>query len=118
MEVPVIREGVTPRVESERLDLLDALIYGDVFDCAVTLDELWQYSRVAIDRDQLCRRLRDDPVLRRIVVERKGLYCLQGRTALLDERPRRILRARRLQRRARRILLGRSSSNAILSYRQ
>jgi predicted nucleotidyltransferase len=92
---------VAPRVENERLDLLDALIYGDVFDCAVTLDELWQYSRVAIDRDELCRRLRADPVLRHIVVEENGLYCLNGRTALLDQRPRRILRAHRLQRRAR-----------------
>jgi hypothetical protein len=92
---------VRPGAENERLDLLDALIYGDVFDCAVTLDELWRYSRVAIDRDQLCRRLRTDPVLRHIVVERNGFYCLKDRTALLDQRPRRILRAHRLQRRAR-----------------
>ena len=89
-----------PGADSEHLDLLDALIYGDVFNCAVTLDELWQYARVAIDRYQLRLRLRDDPVLRRIVVERNGLYCLHDRVALLDERPGRILRARRLQRRA------------------
>lgn len=94
-------ERVIPRAESERLDLLDALIYGDVFNCAVTREELWQYARVAIDRDQLSRRLRDDPILRRIVIERNGLYCLRDRAALLDERPGRILRARRLQRRAR-----------------
>src|SRR5207302_2361686 len=38
-------------MNDERLDLLDALVYGDAFDCAVTLDELWRYSRVAIGRD-------------------------------------------------------------------
>lgn len=98
-----MRVPIEPSAVDERLDLLDALIYGDVFDCAVTLDELWRYARVAIDRDELRRRLYDDPVFRRIVVERDGLYCLDGRTALLDERPNRIQRARRLQRRARRV---------------
>lgn len=94
-------ERETPRIRSQRLDLLDSLIYGDVFNCAVTLDELWQYARVAIDRDQLYRRLRDDPELCRIVAERNGFYCLRDRTALLGKRPGRILRARRLQRQAR-----------------
>jgi hypothetical protein len=85
----------------ERGDLLDALIYGDIFDCAVTLEELWRYAPIRIERDELYRRLRDDPVLRRIVVERNGFYCLHDRTALLDKRPPRIARARRLQQRAR-----------------
>lgn len=84
----------------DRLDLLDGLIYGDLFDCAVTFDELWRYARVAADRDELRRRLRDDPVLRRVVVEQDGFYCLDGRRALLSERPRRIARAGRLRRRA------------------
>lgn len=96
-----MKASAEPRAADERLDLLDALIYGDVFDCAVTHDELWQYARVAIDRDELRRRLRDDPVLRRTVVEREGLYCLDGRSALLYERPKRILRARQMRRRAR-----------------
>lgn len=94
---------MTEADEAERLDLLDALIYGDVFHCAVTLDELWQYARTRIDREQLRGRLRDDAILRRVVVERNGFYCLHGRDALFDERPRRIARARRLQRRARRV---------------
>jgi hypothetical protein len=87
--------------QSERLDLLDALIYGDVFDCAVTFDELWRYARIAVGREQLRQLVRDDPVLRRLVVERDGFYCLEERDSLLCERPQRILRARRLQKRAR-----------------
>lgn len=89
-----------PTAEEELLDLLDALIYGDIFDCAVTLDELCQYSRTPIDNAQLNRRLRDDAVIGDIVAERDGLYCLRHRTALIDQRPGRIARARRLQRRA------------------
>lgn len=87
--------------ELERADLLDALLYGDVFNCAVTLDELWQYARVHITREELRRRLREDLILRHVVVERNGLYCLCDRIALLDERPARILRAHCLQQRAR-----------------
>ena len=86
-------------MSDERLDLLDALIYGDVFECAVTLDELWRYARTAIDRDKLLRRLRDEP----LVVEGNGLYCLAGREELLARRPERMRRAARLERRARRV---------------
>jgi predicted nucleotidyltransferase len=86
-------------VSDERLDLLDALIYGDVFDCAVTLDELRRYARSAIDREELRRRLDHDP----LVVERDGLYCLAGREELLARRPERMRRAATLERRARRV---------------
>jgi predicted nucleotidyltransferase len=86
-------------VSDERLDLLDALVYGDVFDCAVTLDEAWRYARAAIGREELRRRLRDEP----LVVERDGLYCLAGREELLARRPERMRRAAHLERRARRV---------------
>jgi len=81
------------------LDAIDAVLYGDVFDCAVTLDEAWRYARVAIGRDELARRLHDDP----LVVARNGLYCLAGREELLARRPERIRNAARLERRARRV---------------
>lgn len=90
-------------MSDERLDLLDALLYGDVFDCAVTLDELRRYARVAIDREELRRRLREDPALRRLVRERGGLYCLEDRPHLLERRAERARRARQLERRARRV---------------
>ena len=86
-------------MSDERLDLLDALVYGDVFDCAVSLDEAWRYARVAVDREELRRRLRDEP----LVVERDGLYCLAGREELLARRHERMQRAARLERRARRV---------------
>ena len=87
----------------ERLDLLDALVYGDAFDCAVTLDELWRYARVRVGREALRRLLDEDPVLRSVVVERDGLLCLAGREDLLPRRPARLARALLLRRRADRV---------------
>jgi predicted nucleotidyltransferase len=87
----------------ERLDLLDALVYGDAFGCAVTLDELWRYSRVRVGREALRRLLDEDQVLRSVLVERDGLFCLAGRSELLARRPSRMRRARLLELRARRV---------------
>jgi predicted nucleotidyltransferase len=81
------------------LDAIDAVLYGDVFDCAVTLEEAWRYARVAVGRDELARRLHDDP----LVAGGDGLYCLAGREELLPCRPERIRNAARLERRARRV---------------
>jgi predicted nucleotidyltransferase len=82
------------------LDAIDAVLYGDVFDCAVTLDEAWRYARVPVGRDELARRLRDDP----LVAEERGLYCLAGREELLARRPERMRNAAGLERRARRVV--------------
>ena len=87
----------------ERLDLLDALVYGDAFDCAVTFDELWRYSRVRVGREALRRLLDEDAVLRSVVLERDGLFCLAGRSELLGRRPPRMRRARLLEDRAGRV---------------
>jgi hypothetical protein len=84
-----------------RLDLIDAAVYGDLFECAVTAEELWRYSRVPIARDEFRRRIADDPALGSILRERDGLYCLVGRDSLLDLRPQRRERATKLRRRAR-----------------
>ncbi|MGH2956746.1 MAG: hypothetical protein ACRDL6_07115 [Solirubrobacterales bacterium] len=96
-------EAPATSVHGRRLDLLDAVIYADVFDCAVTLDELWRYSRTELGREALVINLREDPFLAGIVLERGGFYCLYGREDLVAERPARIERARRLERRARRV---------------
>jgi predicted nucleotidyltransferase len=89
--------------QDRRVDLLDGLIYADVFACAPTLDEVWRYSRVSIDRAALASTLSEDPFLSRIVIEREGLYCFDDRPALPESRPERIERARALRRRGRRV---------------
>ena len=91
-----------PAVE-DALDLLDAVLYGDVFDCAVTLDELLRYSRCRIGRDELRRRLQEDPLVRAVVSERAGLYCLAGRERIVDGRAAAEQRSLRLRRQAVRV---------------
>jgi predicted nucleotidyltransferase len=82
------------------LDLIDAVVYGDVFDCAVTFDELWRYSLVPISREELRQRMTDGPLCE-VVAERQGLYALRGREDLVDRRLPRRARARLLRRRGR-----------------
>jgi predicted nucleotidyltransferase len=90
-------------MNDERLDLIDALVYGDAFDCAVTLDELWRYSRIRVGREALLRLLEEDSALGSLVAERDGLYSFADRPELLASRRARIDRARALQRRASRV---------------
>ena len=86
--------------EIERaLDLIDAVVYADLFDCAVTAEELWRFSRVAIGPDELHEELGDSR-WKDVLTERDGYYCLTGREHLLDRRPERRGRARRLLERA------------------
>lgn len=84
---------------SRRLDLIDGLIYADVFDCALTLEEVRRYGQVGIEATELRRELSLNPA----VESRGGLYALAGRPDLIDERPGRMARARWLQRRGRRV---------------
>jgi len=88
---------------NRRLDLLDALIYADGFDCALTLEEVRRYARVKIGLEQLRGELTSDGGLACAVAQRSGLYALADRPELIEQRPRRIARARVLQRHGRRM---------------
>ncbi len=91
------------RSVEELLALVDAIVYADGFDAAVTLDEAHRYARVPIDREELEGVLTSDPALREIVAERDGVYALRGREDLLTLRSARIAHARRLSDRAARV---------------
>jgi predicted nucleotidyltransferase len=85
------------------LDLIDAIIYADLFDCAVTPEELWRFSRVRCALDEITTKL-SGPQWQRIVVLRNGYYCLHGREELAERRPGRQARARHLFGRAKRVV--------------
>src|SRR5437764_8605170 len=87
----------------ERLDLIDGVVYADLFDCAATADEVWRYCRRRIGRDELFARLEADATLGAVIHHRDGLYCLRGRESLLGARVERRRRAQALRRRARRV---------------
>src|SRR5207248_544080 len=82
------------------LDLIDGVVYADLFDCAATADEVWRYCRRRIDRDELFARLEADATLGAVIHHRDGLYCLRGREPLLGARVERRRRAQALRRRA------------------
>jgi len=84
------------------LDLIDAVIYGEVFACAVTFEELHRYCLVRVTREALAARLAD-PILSRVVAERDGYYFLAGRDDLVGARMERRRRAQALRRRALRV---------------
>ncbi len=84
---------------SRRLDVIDALIYADVFDCALTLEEIRRYGPLPIDDGELRDELAGHPA----VVARDELFALVDRADLIDERPGRIAKARALQRRGGRV---------------
>jgi predicted nucleotidyltransferase len=89
---------------SEILDLVDAAVYADVFDAAVTLEELHRFSRVAIDLDELTARLRKDALFREVVVlHSASIVTLVGSERLADDFDKCAARAEHLRRRASRV---------------
>jgi hypothetical protein len=82
--------------------LLEAVIYGDLFDCAVTFDELWSYARTPISREAL-RGWIEQPRRAGVLVEKDGYFCLADRQELAALRAGRHERARRLRRQADRV---------------
>ncbi|MDH4176566.1 MAG: hypothetical protein OEV72_03230 [Thermoleophilia bacterium] len=87
---------------SDLVAALDAVAYGDVFDSAVSEDELWRYSRVAVSRDELKRLLGGADARRALVVE-GDLVAPADRPHLIGSRAAGIERAGRIERRARRV---------------
>jgi hypothetical protein len=83
-----------------RLDLVDAVLYADVFGCAAAEDDVWRYSRAPLEREVLGDRLAE---LDGLIHRRNGFVCLAGHEQLLADAPERRRRAARLHRRARRV---------------
>ena len=84
---------------AEIVDALDGILYGDLFDCAPTLDEATRFSRLPITQDQLKTWL-ELPAVKSIVRHHDGFYCLTGRDEIVGLRMESLERARRLRKRA------------------
>jgi hypothetical protein len=83
-----------------RLDVVDAVLYADVFGCAAGEDDVWRYRRTPMAREAVGERLAE---LDGLIHARDGLVCLAGHEQLLASAPERRRRAARLHRRARRV---------------
>lgn len=84
--------------------LVDPVIYGDVFDFPITLDELHRYSPQSIEPAELRERIREDNTFCRIVASRDDLYFLRGREELVELRAERREASKEAWRLARRVV--------------
>ncbi len=84
------------------LKLIDPVLYGNSFDCAVSLEEIHAYSLVSIEVGEL-RLILDDLVGQQILGESDGFYHVPGRSNLAEERPGSIEKAEKLHVRALRV---------------
>jgi predicted nucleotidyltransferase len=93
-----------PDAVAEVLDLVDAAVYADVFDSAVSFSALHRFGRIRIEPEILASRLTDDPLVREAVERgRSGAFVLPGRSDLAAAYPDRVRRAARLRGRAVRV---------------
>ena len=89
---------------ADRLDLVDAVIYADLFDAAVTLDDVHHFARIQLDRSTLERAFANDPVLGEIVERTpSGAFTLRGRSGLGVANAKTAAHAEQLGRRAVRV---------------
>ena len=81
--------------------VLETIAYSDVFDFAVTLDEIWKVLPVAASRDEVAVLLSPVGGLDSSVEQRDGLFFLKGRDELVDVRRRREAASAKLMKTAR-----------------
>ncbi len=84
------------------LKAIDAIVYGDAFNCAVSFEEVHEYSRIRAEESDL-RELLQKLVSVKLIEQSDSYYHLPGRRELAKERPQSIDLAVRLQHRASRV---------------
>jgi len=86
------------------LTIVEPVLYGDIFDFPVTLDEVHRFCRLPMSTEQLRLALADEQGAGRIVSQVDEFYVMRGREALVDTRRRRAARSRQARRRARTLM--------------
>jgi hypothetical protein len=78
------------RSTENRLDqLVEPVVYGDIFDFPVTLDEMHRFCTLKLSREELESEIKECEEFSRIVGSRDGYYFLKGREALVAIREQR-----------------------------
>lgn len=83
-----------------RLELIDAVVYEDCFDCAALIEEAHRGARLEVSREEMLDALENDSDLITAVTVRNGFACLSGREHLIPLRSERIRSSRKLRPRA------------------
>jgi len=84
------------------MSIFDGVVYSDLFDCALRLDEVVRYSGRAVGPEEVVAALASSS-LGGAVVRKDGYFTVSGREGLVEQRVETQSRALRLQRRAQRV---------------
>jgi len=88
-----------------RLDfLIEPIIYGDIFDYPLTLDEINKFCTLPLSRKKLKAEIDKNEKFRKIVSHKNGFYFLTGRDELVDLRRTRKEQSKKAWRMAHRVV--------------
>ncbi len=91
---PETSQSIGPLIEpptaalAPELRHLEPILYGDIFDYPLTLEEVWRFCPLPLSREQVAERLEKDL---RLVQCRDGFYHLTDREELVALRQSRAL---------------------------
>ncbi|HHT9125784.1 MAG TPA: hypothetical protein ACFYD6_08200 [Candidatus Brocadiia bacterium] len=81
--------------------LLEPILYGDMFDHPLTIEEVWQFAPVKCTLDEVKTVFETDSLLKEKIVEKNGCYCFKGRDRIVDIRKMCLQRSEILWKKAR-----------------
>jgi hypothetical protein len=98
-------EQIPTEMSDRRLRcLVSPIIYGDIFDCPLTADDLHRFCTIDLERSELSTQLEEDEGFSRVVSKDGEFYFLEGRDALVAIRRERQEASGKAWRLARRII--------------
>jgi hypothetical protein len=93
-----------PDSRSRLFSILEPILYGDVFDCPVTMEEIRRYCTCPLPMEELEHDIENDKDFNRLVSRHGPFFYLNGRGSLGDVRVRRKETSRKAWRKACRIV--------------
>jgi hypothetical protein len=97
LSIELTKRSAPPYIIPLERAILEALVYSDIFDYPLRIEELHRYLSVPIDRSDLIAYLTDDSGM---FESQDGYYFLLGREKLINQRKKREIASRSLLNRA------------------
>lgn len=81
--------------------LLEPILYSDMFDYSLTMEEIWMYAPIKCTLDEVKHIFSTDPLLKEKVVEKDGCCYFRGRDHIIEIKKQRLQRSKSLWKKAR-----------------
>lgn len=85
----------------DSLKLLEPILYGDIFDYPLTVEEIWQFAPVKCTLNEIKTVFATDRLLKERIVEKDDYYCFKGRDHTVNIRKIRLQHSECLWKKAR-----------------